>query len=94
MSWIDIQLEEDGTLKIEDGDLVIGDADFQNVANLLVAEKGSLKHDPIAGAGARRIIKKREADKGEIIREISLQIKREGRKLVSIDRTTLDMVVE
>lgn len=48
---IDILLEEDQNLKITD-DLVIGDADDQNVYDILISAKGEYKRTPQIGVDA------------------------------------------
>lgn len=49
-----------GDLLIENGDLVIGDSDAQNVVDLVETEKAELKHEPLVGVGLRSSLKRRQ----------------------------------
>ncbi len=47
----DILLDEDGDLRIENGDLVLGEATAQNQELILIAHKGEFKESPEIGVG-------------------------------------------
>lgn len=47
----DFLVTENGALKIENGDLVVGDATLQHQKDLLIAQKGEFKEFPEIGVG-------------------------------------------
>lgn len=52
----DILLNNDGDLKIEDGDFVIGEATLQNQAVILAAHQGEFKQYPTIGVGIQDLL--------------------------------------
>ncbi|MFL0134697.1 hypothetical protein, partial [Tenacibaculum maritimum] len=69
----DFLLDEDGDLKIENGDFVIGNCDQQDVEILIVSHKGAFKEFPLVGFGAINYIK-REVSKVEFKRDLKVQL--------------------
>jgi hypothetical protein len=55
----DILINENGSLKIENGDLLIGDSDGQNLQDLALTNRGELKYDPLIGMDLIKLNKKR-----------------------------------
>jgi hypothetical protein len=71
----DILLNSDMEFNIINGDLVIGDADDQNLEHLALTNRGELKYDPFAGLDVVLLNKKRlpsVADLSNINRGLSL----------------------
>lgn len=73
----DILFDTDGDLKIENGDLSIGDSRYQHIQGLLLASKGFYKFDPLAGIGIERFIND-EVNNSELIREVRIGIENDG----------------
>lgn len=73
-------LLEDGELRIEGGDLVMGESTDQHVAHLLLAQKGEYKQSPLTGIGILNYlnapVEKKTRDMLE--REIRLQLEADG----------------
>lgn len=57
----DILLDEDGDLKIVNGDLALGNAEAQHVDDLVFSFKGEYKEFPLLGAEAQRRLKQRQS---------------------------------
>lgn len=74
----DILLDENGDLRIENGDLVIGDSQDQEVESVLIFNKGELKEDPLFGADLITKIKSNVSEV-EIKQIIKNQLKRDGK---------------
>ncbi|MCT3661040.1 hypothetical protein HZR00_00735 [Elizabethkingia anophelis] len=67
----DILFNPDYSLKIENGDFVIGESTYQHQRDLLFADKGEFKESPTIGVGSRRYL---ESEKpSELAREIRLE---------------------
>lgn len=49
----DVLLDQDNDLRIENGDLVIGDGTLQHQNHIILAEKGEYKESPEIGVGIR-----------------------------------------
>ena len=72
----DILLDNDGDLKIENGDFVIGFSDDQHKDILLITDKGSFKENPLIGVGLQSFL---EAESNsDLIREIRTQFMADG----------------
>jgi len=50
----DILTDKGGDLVIENGDLVTGDSEVQEIESILVAEKGHFSQFPLIGVGVRK----------------------------------------
>lgn len=74
----DILLDDDGDLKLENGDFVIGDSLEQEVALLLQLNKGEIKLDPLVGCDLIKIMKS-NASNIEIKKIVKLQLSRDGK---------------
>jgi hypothetical protein len=62
----DIIINEDGSLALKDGDLVVGDSDLQNLQDLSELNRGELKYDPLAGMDLIKLNKKRLPDSADL----------------------------
>ena len=75
-------LGDDGDLMVENGGLVIGQTDDQNVSMLISASKGEFKHAPSLGVGLVDFIKKSGTSASEELkRRISVNLKADGYKV-------------
>jgi hypothetical protein len=77
-----IILNDDLTLKISNGSLVIGDTTYQNQKILLLAEKGEFKSRPMRGVGTKRFLESAQPD--ELAREIRTEFFADGMTVNSI----------
>lgn len=77
-----IVLNDDLTLQVQNGSLVIGDTTYQNQKLLLLAEKGEFKFRPMRGVGTKRYIETANPD--ELAREIRTEFITDGMKVNSI----------
>lgn len=73
----DILIIASGELKVENGDLVIGDSDVQNLQDLTLLNKGGLKYDPLLGMDLIKLNKKRGASINNLS-EINRQLRADG----------------
>ncbi len=78
----DMRLTPDGDLHIANGDVVIGDATFDNQQLLLAAEKSSLRHAPLRGVGVLSYLD----DEGprSLVREVRRQFALDGMKVRTV----------
>lgn len=76
-------LNENMTLKILNGSLVIGDTTVQNQQMLLLADKSDFKQVPMRGVGARRFLESSQSD--ELAREIRLEFIADGMTIQKIE---------
>ena len=72
----DILLDDNGRLRVENGDFVIGDASVQNEKLIIALAKGELKQFPLSTVGA--ITYKDDEGQGELMREIQLRLTDDG----------------
>lgn len=77
-----IILNDDLTLKIANGSMVIGDTTYQNQKILLLAEKGEFKSRPMRGVGTKRFLESSQPD--ELAREIRTEFIADGMTVNSI----------
>ena len=80
----DIALDENGDLKIVDGDFVIEESDQQHIMDIFSSFKGEFKEHPLVGFGATKYQKgvKKES---EFKRELKIQLENDGYKNPTID---------
>jgi hypothetical protein len=79
----DILLDENGDLRIENGDLVTGESEAQHIEHLMVMNKGEYKGSPLTGAGIPAMLK--SGNKRAVIeREVMLQLERDGYKVKTL----------
>ncbi len=69
----DIALDEDGDLKIVDGDLVIEESDQQHVMDIFNSFQGEFKEFPLVGFGATKYVKG-IASESEFKRNLKVQL--------------------
>ena len=80
---IDILLDENGDLLLDgNGDPVVGDVTQQNQKLLLETRKGDWKLYPLIGVGVQDFVD--DEDPGALMREIRLQLKKDGFKIGSL----------
>lgn len=74
----DILHDENGDLLFNGGDLVIGDSTLQEVGNIIQANPGDVKSDPICGVGITRYVKSKS--RSEFLEaEVKTQLKRDNK---------------
>jgi hypothetical protein len=78
-----IILNENMTLKIVNGSMVINDNTYQNQKLLLLAEKGEFKNRPMRGVGTRRFLETENPD--ELAREIRTEFITDGMTVKTIN---------
>ena len=71
-----ILLNDNMTIRVNNGRMLIGDTTYQNQQMLLMAEKGDFKYRPIRGVGARRYLETSLVD--ELAREIRTELIADG----------------
>jgi hypothetical protein len=72
----DILLDENFRFRIEDGDLVVGDATLQHQQLLLISEKGEWKQNPSTGVGIKTYLN--DDSFADIAKEIETQFAQDG----------------
>lgn len=77
-----IILNDDLTIKIVNGSMVIDDTTSQNQKLLLIAEKTDFKYRPMRGVGARRFLESKNPD--ELAREIRTEFIADGMTVATI----------
>jgi hypothetical protein len=93
----DILIAENGAIVTNNGDLVIGDADVQNLQDLAAINRGELKTDPLVGLDLIKLNKKRlpgAADFGFVNQQlrgdgwVNTEVRREnGDTLIKAERS-------
>lgn len=73
---IDLIYDENKELLIKDGDLVLGESDYQHVELLLSTEPGEWKESPLTGVGINKHINGKLD--GDLKRLIALQLEADG----------------
>jgi len=79
MNTKDFLLDEDGNLRIENGDFVVGDATDQNIQEIITAHKGEFKEFPEIGVGIEDMLN--EDDYSEMLIEIKKNLEYDGMTL-------------
>lgn len=80
----DLLRDENGDLKIVNGDFAIGKSDQQHVEDILRLQPGELKEFPLAGFGAINYIKTMITD-NEFKRDLKIQLDYDGYTNAKID---------
>lgn len=70
----DIQVDERGFLKVENGDFVIGPGEQQHIAHLLETHKGCLRGFPVLGFGINRFVKGTNNSLTRFKRELKIEL--------------------
>ena len=82
---IDLLLDEDGDIQFdENGELVIGESEQQDVELILATRPGDWKEHPTTGVNIHQYIKSREAH-ATVAREVNLQLKNDGFKVSKVE---------
>ncbi len=71
-----IVLNENFSLQVKNGTLVLGDTTYQNQKILLLAEKGEFKYRPMRGVGTKRYLETAKPD--DLAREIRTEFIADG----------------
>lgn len=89
-----IVLNDDLSVKIVNGSMVIDDTTYQNQKLLLLAEKGEFKYRPMRGVGSKRFIESAQPD--ALAREIRTEFIADGMKVnsIKIEDTILNVDAE
>ena len=80
----DILLDNDFDLLIENGDFVIDNSDNQHAAIIFKAQKGEIRSAPEIGFGAARYLKKTGAAKRVFLRNLKVELEKDGYKSVDV----------
>jgi hypothetical protein len=80
--------EQTGDLLMKNGELVIGEVDFQNIDFIIKANKGDFKESPLTGVGAEKYLKS-VGKTEELKREIAVQLQAQGYKNPKIEITPI-----
>lgn len=89
MQYNDFLLDDEFDLLIEDNDLVIGNADEQDMKLLLLTMKGEWKTQPLTGAGLERFQKSTADEAPAMVKEIKSQLAQNGFQNIKVDSRTL-----
>lgn len=81
----DILLDEIGDLRFENGDLVIGESEMQEVGLILQSNQGEWKNDPVLGPNLVQMNKKNES-KFDIEQRTKIHLTRDGKDYNRIRR--------
>lgn len=82
---IDLLLDKNGDIQFdENGELVIGDSEQQDVELILATRPGDWKEHPTTGVNIHQYIKSREAQ-ATVAREVILQLKEDGFKVSKVE---------
>ncbi len=80
----DIELTNDGDLKIVNGDLLVSQSDQQHVQDIFRSFSGEFKEFPLLGFGAAGYLKK-NSDKYTFLRNLRQQLRYDGYSNVDIE---------
>lgn len=79
----DLLINNNGSLKIENGDFVVGESTLQNQSLILVANTGDLKESPMLGVGIDNCIL--DSDMRDCEYEIRKQFTLDGMKVKKLN---------
>jgi hypothetical protein len=88
----DILLNDEFGFKIENGDFFCGNSEEQNMQLIMIANKGSFRHNPLIGIGAGKYLKRKLTIKNidEFKHTIYLQLKMDGFNKISVQLNSFD----
>jgi hypothetical protein len=83
----DIILGEDGDILTQNGDLIIGESSYQEMAAIINSHPGEYRHSPITGFTISRFLKKTETPQVRIrfVSELKVKLELDGFKNFKID---------
>lgn len=81
----DYLLDDDGDLKIENGDFAFGESDTDDALLIIGMNQGELKSDPLTGCNMVARIRSQQTPE-EIQRVIRLQMQRDGKNYNEIKK--------
>jgi hypothetical protein len=79
----DILLDENDDLRIENGDLVVGESTMQHQRHLFLGDKGHFRNSPISGIGISNY--QNDDELGELYGEIQKQFELDGQEVGEIE---------
>ena len=74
MGRVGLLLGDDEDLMVQDGELVVGPSDSQNVDIIIAANKGEFKEYPALGVGLINFLKKQNTTADALKREITVNL--------------------
>lgn len=74
----DFLLGDDGDLQIRNGDIVVGESITQEVALILLTNKGEIRHDPLCGCDLLKMTNAR-ISRSQFERLVRVQLERDGK---------------
>lgn len=80
---MDLLLDENKDIRIEAGDLIIGDSFIQEVGLILGSAKGEWKNEVLIGANLKALLKTK-VDNSKIQQQIRLALEQDNKKLKEI----------
>ena len=89
---IGILLDENFSLQLKNGTLVLGDTTYQNQKILLLAEKGEFKFRPMRGVGTKRYLETPNPD--DLAREIRTEFIADGMTVNKISIQNEQLLVD
>lgn len=87
-----ILLDENFSLQVKNGTLVLGDTTYQNQKILLLAEKGEFKFRPMRGVGTKRYLETPNPD--DLAREIRTEFIADGMTVNKISIQNEQLLVD
>lgn len=92
----DIIQNDNGDIKFLNGDILLGDSTRQHMRDLLLTNRGELKHSPLTGVGLNNYLNDETPE--DMMRDIRKQVIKDGAALKSIvwtgDQLKLDVEYE
>lgn len=85
----DILTDENGDIKILNGDLDFGYSDEQHIEHILIAHKGNYKQHPLIGVGISDYLNSPETliTRRKLEKEITLQLETDNAKEIKVNYT-------
>lgn len=84
----DILQDQNGDILISNGDVVIGESDLQEVGEIIQANPGDIKNDPIIGVGLNKYIKGKVSNHF-VEAEVKTHLKRDDKNYNQIKKQIL-----
>ena len=88
----DILLNEDGSLKVVDGDLVIGESTVQHQNIILSIGKGSIRHFPALGVNASSFLLDESPD--SLLISIRKEFKKDGMTVKKVELNDVKIQID
>lgn len=78
MAERDFILGDDGDMQIRNGDFVTGESLTQDVALIMLSNKGEIRHDPLCGCDLRKMTNARFT-RSRLEQLVKVQVERDGK---------------